>query len=99
MSITDETKRDSYEKILYNLSNRQEEIYIYLKMSAYSKVGLTASELAYMMHRDGYFPTSDRNFVHPRLNEMVELGMVEIIGKRQCEITNRKVSVYRVVSR
>ena len=55
---------------------------------------LTAKECAVMMMKKGYVPTSERNFTAPRLNEMMNDGVVEPIGKVECEYTHRPVTVY-----
>lgn len=57
-------------------------------------MGLTAKEIAVMMWRKGYIPTSERNFSAPRLTEMAQAGIVEPIGKKVCEHTGHKVAVY-----
>lgn len=56
--------------------------------------GLTAKEVAVHMCRRGYIPTAERNFSAPRLTEMCEDGVVEPIGKKICQYTGRKVSLY-----
>ncbi|HLI45935.1 MAG TPA: hypothetical protein VKU94_01935 [Geobacterales bacterium] len=91
--ITKETRRMSYDNILKNLGTRQSQVFTELLCFPQ---GITASELANEMHKIGFFRTPDRNNVHPRLNEMVEMNIVEVIGKRQCAITNKTVAVYKV---
>ena len=91
--ITKQTKRKSYKEILESLGTRQSQVFTALLLH---RNGITASELANSMHRQGFFRNSDRNNVHPRLNEMVEMGVVEIIGKRQCRITGKTVAIYKV---
>lgn len=59
--------------------------------------GLTAKECAVMMMKKGYVPTSERNFTAPRLNEMMNDGVVEPIGKVECEYTHRPVTVYALI--
>lgn len=93
--ITHETRRQSYNGVLKNLGARQSQVFTELLCFPQ---GVTASELASEMHNIGFFRSSDRNNVHPRLNEMEEMGIVEIIGKRQCSITNKTVAVYKVKS-
>lgn len=93
--ITSETRRMSYRNILKSLGTRQSQVLT--ELLSFPQ-GVTASELANEMHKIGFFLSSDRNNVHPRLNEMMELGVVEIIGKRQCSITNKTVAVYRVTN-
>ena len=55
---------------------------------------MTAKECAVMMMKKGYIPTSERNFVAPRLTEMGHAGIVEPIGKKICSFTGKKVSVW-----
>jgi hypothetical protein len=93
--ITKETRRKSYKETVKNLGTRQAQVFT--ELLCFPK-GVTASELANEMHKIGFFRTSDRNNVHPRLNEMVDMQIVEIIGKRQCSITNKTVAVYKVTS-
>lgn len=58
---------------------------------------MTAKEIAVMMQKKGYIPTSERNFVSPRLTELSKTGVVEPIGKKICEYTHKKVSVYSLI--
>lgn len=55
---------------------------------------MTAKEIAVMMMRKGYIPTSERNFTAPRLTEMSQKGIVEPIGKKKCQFTGHTVAVY-----
>lgn len=82
-------------EVLKTLGTRQSQVFT--ELLCFPK-GVTASELANEMHKIGFFRTSDRNNVHPRLNEMVDMKIVEIIGKRQCSITNKTVAVYKVTN-
>lgn len=56
---------------------------------------LTAKEVSVEMYKKGYVPTPERNFSAPRLTEMCRMGQVEIIGKKRCEYTGKRVSVYK----
>jgi hypothetical protein len=93
--ITSETRRIAYKNILKSLGNRQSQVFTELLCFPQ---GITASELSHKMHSIGFFRSPERNNVHPRLNEMVELGIVEVIGKRQCAVTNKTVAVYRATN-
>jgi hypothetical protein len=95
LTITNETKRESYESIQPLLGQRQLEVYTVLR--SYGPFGATANELATLMAVFGYFPKPERNFVHPRLNELVEMGRVEVAGKRKCNVSGRTCAVYRAV--
>lgn len=93
MSVTRETRRESYDNVLSNLGERQSLVYSYL--NGFSN-GATAKELSVLMHSNNVVDSPERNSVHPRLNELVSKGLVEIIGKTTCTYTNRKVAVYKV---
>ena len=70
MSITEETRRESYLDILRGIKGRQARVYRFLNRSVQ---GATANELARDMYAHRLVPTPDRNTVHPRLNELVPL--------------------------
>ena len=92
MGITNETRRESYQEITKDLNQRQKMI-----IEAMVEIGepITAKGLAMYLYRKGSVNTSDRNIVHPRLNELVAKGLVTVIGKRTCEYTNKKVALYK----
>lgn len=92
-NVTKETRRQAYEHVLETLSLRQHNVYQSLKEFP---EGVTARELASYMYEKGLVPSPERNSVHPRLNELIELGLVEIIGKTKCQFSNRKVAVYKI---
>lgn len=50
----------------------------------------TAREVAW------YMGSIERNTAAPRLNELCAEGKVKIVGKKKCELTNRRVSVYAI---
>lgn len=92
MSITHETRRESYDLILEDLGKRQKSVYDCL--SEWGEA--TAGELAWFMYQRGLIPTSDINNVHPRLNELEKAEFIEIVGKRKCEVSKKKCAVYRI---
>lgn len=59
-------------------------------------LGLTAKQIAVIMHDKGFTPTSERNFAAPRLTELSQKGFVEPYGKTTCRYTGKKVAVYRL---
>ena len=63
-------------------------------MLEFGNHGLTAKECAVLMMKKGYIPTSERNYVSPRLTELGKNGVVEPIGKTICSYTGKKVSVW-----
>lgn len=84
-----ETRKESHDKvnkklrylqILDILGNRQ----------------MTAKEIAVEMEDKGYTTNDDRNNAAPRLTELCQQGKVDVIGKRECIYSGRRVSVYEV---
>lgn len=84
-----ECRHDAHEKVNKNLRYMQIK-----KVLARRKNGLTAKEIAVYMCNAGLIPTSERNFTAPRLTEMCEKGTVEPVGKKLCQYTGKKVTVY-----
>lgn len=93
-NITTQTRKESFEQILGTLGDRQQLILMYMEDG---KPTYTASTLAKEMFADNLIPSSDRNAVHPRLNELVKAGLLQVIGKEKDPVTNRKVAVYKLV--
>ena len=58
---------------------------------------MTAKEVAVEMNLRGFAPTSERNFAAPRLTELVDRGIVEVVGKRKCQYSNKMVAMYKLV--
>lgn len=91
LNLFDEPEEDKTE----GLGERQKMVYETLK-STYPN-GATAKELSSYLHRMGKVMSSERNSVHPRLNELIHLGLVEVTGKKTCQYTDKRVSIYKVV--
>lgn len=83
--IARENRRESYIK----RPLRREQILMILKNNP---EGLTARQVALNLR------TQDMNKARPRLTEMEQEGLVEIIGKAFDQISERNVSVYRITS-
>lgn len=86
-----ETRAEANEKIDRKLR------YAQIKECLEEKPRQTAKEIAIMMHKKGYIPTSDRNYAAPRLTELSRIGVVEAIGKKRCRYTGKTVSVYELL--
>ena len=84
-----ECRAEAHEKV--DKQRRYNQILSILK----DGVELTADDIASEMVRLGYVRHHDRNYVHPRLTELMYKGKVEIVGKEISAYTGRKVSVYR----
>ena len=89
--ITVETKHDAYMSL--NKEQRYEQIQEILKELKEA----TAKEIAVVMWKKGYIPTSERNFSAPRLTELCKTGVVQVIEKKVCNYTGKKVAVYALV--
>ena len=84
-----ETRHESHEKV--DKKKRYRQI-----LEILDGKEMTAKEIAVEMWRKGYIPTTERNFVSPRLTELGQDGVVEPIGKKLCSYTGKKVSVWAV---
>ena len=86
--IPSETRAEAHETVDKQKRYRQ------IKEILAGSDGMTAKEIAVAMMRRGYVPTTERNWSAPRLTEMLKTGVVDIIGKKKCQYTGKKVSVY-----
>lgn len=86
--ITFETRRESLDAL------DKEKRYIQI-LSVLEDKEMTAKEIAVELFKKGLIPTSERNFVSPRLTEMSIDGRVEPTGKKKCSYTGKRVSVYK----
>lgn len=91
MTITQETRQMSFEDISEQRKQRYKQILDNLNEP------MTAKELAVKLYEKGLIPTSERNFTAPRLSELEYRGEVEVIDKKKCSYTGKKVAVYRKV--
>ena len=92
MSITKETRRESYHAVIPTVNQRKKLI-----LTILSECGpMTAQEVAYELHKRGYTPTYERNFAAPRMTELKEAGAIEVIGKKKCFMSGRSVAVWAV---
>lgn len=89
---TFDTRAESYELV------DKEKRYMQIVECLNERKEMTAKEIAELMHKKGYIPTSERNFSAPRLTEMSKKGIVEPVGKKKCIRTGRTVTVYGLVS-
>ena len=85
-----ETRKESYDKV------DKKKRYAQIKEILAERGQLTAKQIAILMCKKGYIPTSERNFSSPRLTELCISGEVEIVGKERCEFSGKKVSVYQL---
>ena len=84
-----ETRREAHESV--NKQRRYNQIKDILR--DYPN-GLTAKEISIEMKNRGFSTTDERNLSAPRLNELLKIGVVDCIGKKKCEYTNKTVGVF-----
>lgn len=92
MSITDETRRESYDAAQEEAAARRRVVLEILSGSG----GMTAREVAAELYRRGETPTGERNYAAPRLTELKAAGQIEVTGKTICADTGRSVAVWRI---
>ena len=97
MSITEETRRESYEALDAATVNRHIIDILGGILPDGETEGMTAREIAEEMYKRHYIPYPVRQATAPRLTELVAAGVVEVTGKKLDEQTDRKVAVYRLV--
>jgi hypothetical protein len=95
MSIPKETRRESYNIIRNTLTQRQRVVLQILRDWG----DLTAQEVATVLLWSGITPTDERNFAAPRLTELAEAGLVQAVGKKICDKTGRRVTVWSAVAK
>ncbi|MDR0326599.1 MAG: DNA gyrase [Oscillospiraceae bacterium] len=89
MSVTTETRRESYKAIKPLAGRRRDAI-----LEVMGDMEMTATEIAEAMHIRGYTKYYERNFAAPRLTELKAAGKVKTVGKRICGKTGRMVAVW-----
>lgn len=86
-----ETRRES--ELQVDKKRRYNEI---LQILQDFKQPLSAKEISVEMKHRGYTPTDERNFASPRLTELVRTGIVEVMDKKLCTYTHKKVGTFRL---
>ena len=86
--ITMQTRQMSFEDIQLKKKIRYEQIL--------SRMGKpkTAKEIAVELFELGYIPSTERNYVQPRLTELCKKKIVRVVGKKKCNYTGKTVAVY-----
>lgn len=57
----------------------------------------TAKEIAVELFELGIIPSTERNYVSPRLTELEKKGIVKAFKKKKCQYTGKTVAVYERV--
>lgn len=87
-----ETSKESYREIQKTIGERHQ-----MCLQGLSKIGeSTANELAMYLAENNLIPFFSRNFVHPRLTELVGKELIVESGKKIDPISGRKCITYRV---
>lgn len=92
MSITEDTKIESYEQL------DKATAYNHIISVLSNGVALTAREIAVELYKQKIIPYPVRQAVAPRLTELEDGGAVEVTGKAYDKVTKRNVAVYKLVN-
>lgn len=92
MGITYETRKESYESVLDKRKERHNLI-----LDILGEKQMTVSEIVKEMLDRGIIKYYNRNFVAPRLTELKDAGVVEVVGKRICIMSGKNVAVWAKV--
>ena len=84
-----ETRRESYDTV--DKKKRYGQI---IEIMRFNNVPMSAKEIAIEMCMRDHTPTSERNFVSPRITELMKNGIVEQTGKKKCSYTKKTVTVF-----
>lgn len=57
---------------------------------------MSAKEIAVEMKEKRYTPTTERNFSSPRITELLNKGVLDCLGKKKCQYTNKMVGVFKL---
>ena len=93
-NITKETRRQSYDGIL---PERGERCRIILETLGSRQ--MTVEEITDELVANGSIKYYERNFVAPRLTELKQAGVVEVVGKRPSKRTGKNTAVWAAIRR
>lgn len=57
---------------------------------------MSSKEIAIEMKKRGYTITEERQSVAPRVTELLQSGVLECVGKKKCEYSNKNVGVFEL---
>lgn len=89
--ITTQTRQMSFDEIQLQKKIRYEQILSRMDSPK------TAKEIAVELFELGYIPSTERNYVSPRLTELEKKGVVKATSKKKCKYTGKTVAVYERV--
>lgn len=89
--ITEMTRQLSFEDIKPKRKIRYEQI-----LDRLISGEKTAKEIAVELFDLQLIPSTERNYTAPRLTELEQMGIVEVVGKKKCNYTGKMVAVYKI---
>lgn len=89
MKITSETRQMSFNEIQLKTKVRYEQILDRLDKPK------SAKEIAVELYDLEIIPSTERNYTAPRLTELEQRNIVQVIGKKKCKYTGKMVAVYQ----
>ena len=89
--ITEFTRQMSFEDIKPKRKIRYEQILDRLMTGE-----KTAKEIAVELFDLQLIPSTERNYTAPRLTELEQMGIVEVVGKKKCSYSGKMVAVYKI---
>ncbi len=92
--ITETTRQLSFEDIQPKKKIRYEQILDRLCCG-----NKTAKEIAVELFELQLIPSTERNYTAPRLTELEQMGLVEVIDKKKCKWTGKMVAVYKMTQK
>lgn len=91
-NITLETRKESYDEV-EKTSKQKRYTQILEIMNIYNEP-MTAKEIAVKMYEYGCSYTDERNITAPRINELLKVGKLDVVGKIKCQYSGKKVSCF-----
>lgn len=91
MSIVSDTRFNSFQS-----TNKQRLYQLITSVLREHLEGMTAREIAVKLYNQGFLLSNERQATAPRLTEMVDKGLVVVVGKKKDIVTQKQVAVYAI---
>lgn len=89
--VTEQTRREAYEAIKPKMAPRQSMVLeLFLSGGEY-----TVDEAVDKLWKGGLIAYPDRNFVAPRITELLHRHRLEVAGKKKSPRSTRQVAIFR----
>ena len=69
---------------------------VFIKQELSINEEIVAKEVAVELYELGIIPSTERNYTAPRLTELEQMGLVQVISKKKCDYTGKTVAVYEI---